>query len=92
MGLHAALHVEDDKLHITHTQDCTPILAKVAAERRNRQSGDFRKAADLPMVIVQQYCNENGITFAEWAANPEHVKRMLNDPALKAFRVWPGKV
>lgn len=28
----------------------------------------------------------------EFMVNPTHIRRMLSDPALSAFRVWEGKV
>jgi hypothetical protein len=51
----------------------------------------MRHAARFPMVVVERYCNEKGITFEEWMSNPEHAKAMLNDSALSAFRVWEGR-
>jgi hypothetical protein len=55
-------------------------------------SSDMKLAASLPMVLVERYCNDNGITFHEFCQGQDHIRRMLNDPSLKAFRVWPGKV
>lgn len=53
---------------------------------------DMRMLAEIPGIIVQQYCNEKGITFAEFIRNPEHATRMLNDPALSYFRIHRGRV
>jgi hypothetical protein len=43
-------------------------------------------------VIVESYMARHGITFTEFCESPEHIKAMVNDPALKAFRIWQGRV
>ena len=53
---------------------------------------DMPALAEFPAAIVEQYCNTNGVTFAEWMQNPVHTRRMLNDPALSAFRIDTRKV
>lgn len=53
---------------------------------------DMPHLAEFPAAVVEKYINDNGITFAEWMANPVHVRRMLNDPALAGFRVDDRKV
>lgn len=57
-----------------------------------KASSDMKLAAEFPDVIVENYISTNGITWAEFIKNPEHVKRMLADPALKGFRIWEGRV
>ena len=85
---------EDDALIVESVQDCTPIVERVAELVATGDTGskDMRHAASFPNVIVEQYINDAGITFAEFVRNPVHAQRMLNDPALRAFRVWPGRV
>ena len=84
----------DGALTFERVQDVEPILDGTFARRASglTGSGDMRHAASLPMVVVEQYCNDNGIDFREFMNNPAHVKRMLNDPALSKFRVWEGRV
>lgn len=93
MTVQTRLVVEDGALIASRTQDCTPILEKATRLRNDRihGAGDMRHAATLPAVIVERYINENGITFAEFLKNQEHARRLLNDPALKGFRVWEGR-
>lgn len=50
-------------------------------------SKDMPVLAEFPAEIVEKYINDAGITFQEWMQNPEHVRRMLRDPALSAFRI-----
>jgi hypothetical protein len=52
----------------------------------------MKLAARIPNVIVEKYCNDNKISFREFMGNREHVRRVLNDPSLSHFRVWPGRV
>lgn len=87
--------LQGDTLVVKRIQDVDPVLRAVRAERATSggrsKSGDMMHAATLPMVVIEQYCNANNLTFQEWMANPEHARRMLNDPALAAFRVWEGR-
>ena len=55
-------------------------------------SKDAKVAASVPAILIHKYCNDNGITFADFMREPVHAERFLNDPALAAFRVWEGKV
>ena len=48
---------------------------------------DMPVLAEFPAEIVEKYINDAGITFEEWMRNPVHVRRMLRDPALSAFRI-----
>jgi hypothetical protein len=52
----------------------------------------MRHLATIPGILIQQYCNDNGVSFAQFMRQPEHANRMLNDPALSAFRVHTGRV
>jgi hypothetical protein len=85
---------QDGRLIVRREQDVEPILE--AAKRAHREgvhgSRDLRHAASLPMVLVEKYCNDHAISFAEFMREPKHVKAMCNDPALAHFRIWPGKV
>jgi hypothetical protein len=55
-------------------------------------ASDMPLYAAVPGILIEDYCNRNGVTFSEFMANQEHVKRFLNDPALAYFRVKPGVV
>jgi hypothetical protein len=85
---------ETDTTAIERVQDCTPILDHATALRNEGIHGgnEMRHAARFPAVVVESYCNRVGITFDEWMQNPDHIRAMLNDPDLKGFRVWGGRV
>lgn len=88
------VHVSDNGLTIQRVQDVEPILDGTHARRIAGMTGssEMRHAASLPMVVVEAYCNDKGITFQEFMADQQHVKCMLNTPELRAFRVWEGRV
>ena len=75
-------------------QDCDPIAHHCAELRATGKTGskEMKHAAEIPEIFVTKYINDNNITFREFMVNKQHIRRVLNDPALKAFRVWEGKV
>ena len=93
-GVFTNLIADQDRLVVNRVQDVEPIL-DLTHDLRNAGrvgSGEFRHAASLPMVLVEAYCNDRGLQFSEFMADTKHVNAMVNDPALKAFRVWEGRV
>lgn len=88
------IHVQGDMTTFERIQDCTPVMESAKALHNAGQHGssEMRHAARLPMVIIEKYCNEHGITFHEFMNNDEHIRRMVNDPNNSMFRVWPGRV
>lgn len=93
-GVGTIIGVEGGNLVTGTTQDCTPILeaAKLAHNEGRHGSSEMRLAASIPRVIIDKYLNDNGITMHEFGVSKEHKRRLLNDPALAYFRVWPGRV
>lgn len=88
------MHEEDGKTIFERVQDCTPIAERAKALHNEGVQGswEMRHAAKLPYVLVERYCNDNGITFHEFCNGEEHIRRMLNDPSLSHFRIWKGAV
>lgn len=93
-GVQSFVAVEDDKLVQGTLQDWTPIheAAKEQQAAGSHGSAEMKIAARLPLGAVEQYMNLNGIDLAEFISNPVHARRMCNDPDLKGFRIWPGRV
>lgn len=79
---------------IQRTQDCTPIAERAQAMHREGHHGskEVKLAASIPDILIEKYCQDNGITYREWCVDPAHIRRMLSDPAMAAFRIWPGKI
>jgi hypothetical protein len=94
IDLDTKFHFHDGNMTVQRTQDCTPIAERMKALHNGGHHGssEMKHAASIPFVIIEDYCNKNNITFHECMSNKEHMRRMLNDPDLSAFRVWKGKV
>lgn len=90
----STIALQDGALITGSTQDCTPYAERAKAMQAAGQFGgsEMRLAASVPAVLVERYCNQAGIDMAEFNASQEHKKRLLNDPALAHFRIWPGRV
>lgn len=88
------IHEHDGALTFERVQDVEPILKFAHNQRVSGDVGssEMRHAASLPMVLVEAFCNDEKITFQEFMGNPKYVERMVNDPALRAFRIWEGRV
>lgn len=93
-GVKRGLYLQDGALVSSMTQDCVPIAEYAKARHREGHHGskDMRLAASIPLVMVEKYLNDNGVTFREFAGSPEHKARLLGDPKLAHFRIWPGQV
>jgi len=86
--------VNDGQMVVAQTQDCTPI-AEWAKARHNEGlvgGSEMRHAARIPMVFIEKYLNDHRITLNEFMGNREHMRRVVNDPAMAHFRIWKGKV
>lgn len=84
----------DHAYAIQRTQDVEPIL-NFTREMQAIGAGngnEMKHAAEIPMIFVEQYLQRTGITFAEFCESQEHIKAIVNDPAIEAFRIWKGRV
>jgi len=95
MGLiDTSYHHQGNEMIVNRSQDCTPIAeyAKAQHNAGYHGSSDVKHAARIPLVIAEKYCNENGVTFAELMTDTKHMKRLVEDPANDAFRIWKGRL
>jgi hypothetical protein len=94
MSLKTAIEADEGRLNVTRTQDCTPIAERTKALHNEGYHGssDFKHAGSIPFIFFEDYCNRNNLLFSEVMTNKEHLRRILNDPALAHFRVWKGKI
>jgi hypothetical protein len=96
-GVKTIIHRHNDgkgTLTFERVQDCNAI-AEAAMKQQNSGltgSADVKLAARLPLVMVEAYMNNNNITMHEFLNNQDHIKRLVNDPALAHFRVWKGAI
>lgn len=84
----------DHTYQVLRTQDVAPIVDYAHGMQAIGLTGskDMKHAAEIPMVIVENYMNRLGINFEQFCADESHGKALLNDPALSAFRIWEGRV
>jgi len=94
-GVSTIVHLDGDGNLVTGTvQDCTPIIEQNKILRREGMVGtsEMRHAGRAPMVLVEKFCNERGITFQEFSNGEHHKIAFLNSPEFAACRIWEGKV
>jgi hypothetical protein len=86
--------LEDGRIVFETAQDVSSILEDAKARHNQGMTGlgEMRHAARIPLVVVEKYCNDNNIPFHEFMGNKEHIRRVLTDPSLSAFRIWQGKI
>jgi len=53
---------------------------------------EMQLKALIPGIVIEKYCFDKGISWAEFWSDKKHMKEVCNDPALSAFRVTPGEV
>ena len=94
VGLSRSIVDQDGKTFFGTSQDCTPIAeyAKAQHNEGNFGSKEVKHVARIPNVIVEKYCNDNGVSFEAFMGDPVHIKRLVEDPKNAAFRIWPGKI
>ena len=94
MVISTEVHAQDDKLVIERAERFDGLLDTCKAMHNEGLHGDkdMPLYAHVPGVLVEDYCNRNGITFRDFMCDQAHVKRFLNDPAIAHFRVAPGRV
>jgi hypothetical protein len=88
--------LDENTAAVQRTQDVEPILEDVKQRRaagatHSRGPDNHWHLASFPFVVVETYCNNAGITFAEFMRNEDHVARMLSDPGLSGFRIHEGR-
>ena len=79
-------HAQEGRTLIETRQDVEPILdaAKLLADEAPGK--DFRHAAFIPDVVLEQALREG------WFHDPAAWKRWANDPANARFRTWAGRL
>jgi hypothetical protein len=92
--LSTSIHEQGDRLIIANSQDCTSIAEYCKAQHNAgfHGSSEVKHAGRVPEVFVLKYCNDNGVSFAQFMTDRAHQKRLLEDPANATFRIWKGKL
>lgn len=95
MTIREAVSFSDDGFVVQRSQNVASIV-NYAKARHNEgfhgPSKDFKLMAVIPVLVVESYCTVNQITLRQFNSNPEHIRRIVNDPAFADLRVAPGKM
>ena len=66
--------------------------AKARSNEGHHGFKDFKLMAVVPVLVAEAYCTTNGVSSQEFHRNPEHMKRIVNDPAFSDLRIAPGRM
>lgn len=85
---------DKDEIIIAHTVTFDGLIDmnKKLANEGLHGSKDMRHVAEIPGVIIEQYCFQRGVSWAEFWQDSKHIKAILNDPDMAYFRIAPGRV
>lgn len=86
---------KEDKLHIERVQDVQPILdanKRAQNDARGFKSEIFNKKASIPLIVLEKWLADKGITYQEFMGNDKVLKRFLNDPDNAFCLTRKGKV
>ena len=82
---------EQGAIVVERAQDVEPILERCKELARSdtfrSESNELHHVAEFPLVLIEKYCADKGVTFQEFMHNMDHVKAMLGDPALRDFQI-----
>jgi hypothetical protein len=94
-GVISEVYVEDDRIDglpkivgFNTRQNCDPVLAE-ARYLRDMHGGhgaDMKLVARIPVAFVDKLIREG-----RWNDQDE-LKKLVNDPEMRDFRVWQGQV
>ena len=75
-----------ERVTLVTTQDVTGIVDYCHEKSLESTGSDMKHVAEIPMAVVERMMQDG--SWNDQAA----VKRWLNDPDNRAFRIWQGKV
>ncbi len=97
--IQSVLDEAEKKIHIEDSQDVSEILSNnkrdaidQAYKMKGFQDAKMYKVASIPLIVVQQL-SQKGIMYPNGAIkDKERMKKWLNDPDNKNFRIYQGKL
>ncbi|MFM0554811.1 hypothetical protein P0D69_28145 [Paraburkholderia sediminicola] len=66
------------------------LRMRQALEQTSSRNEEMRPVMEIPGILIEQYCLLKGVSWAEfWSSgeNKKHIKALLMDPDLAAFRL-----
>jgi len=76
----------DGAVRLETRQDCEPIVEFCRAAKDRPDDPAFRHVGEIPMSVIGQWMRDGCLD------DEAHVRRWLNDPANRDFRVWEGRL
>jgi alpha-mannosidase len=84
---------QSGKVHLKQTQDVSAVLKDNADMRQINQTGEVRKIASIPTVLVLKLKDEYGIdVFALNKDTRPRLMKLLNSPEFQHLKTINGKV
>ena len=86
-----------DEFVVKHTARFDGLVDLVGKMRNEevrffKNDKEMRHVAEIPGIVIEQYCFQSGVSWAEFWADDKHIKKICNDPDLAYFGVTPGRV
>jgi hypothetical protein len=85
-GIERSTVFDDDKLHLTISQDVEPILDSIARDREIMTHGHNKVLGRLPAIVVEALIRR-GIYY-----DPDAFDRWWNSTEANPWRIWGGRV
>lgn len=87
----------DNLVIVSHaTTDALRAAADYAAAVRDSgydaTKGDMGYVGSVPVFVIRQWCNDNGIDYRDFCRSDKYNERLLNSPEVQAFRTWKGRL
>lgn len=86
----------EDKLHVAHTQDITPIIANNIAQAneadKHAKWGDTARVATIPAVVVMEWMKEGINVMAPTYEDQQKIKKKLNSREYAYLRTRGGRL
>ncbi len=82
------------KIHLTVEQNCDDLISRCTAARSldklrgHRKTSAFRCVAELPVALVEVFRSQG----VDLLTDDDALRKVLNDPAFRAFRTTEGRV
>jgi hypothetical protein len=87
--------VSGEQITIAHSVDIGNAVEEAkqfrdVLEHKSKHNEEWRPVMQIPDILIEQYCLLKGISWQEfWSSgeNKKHIKALLMDPDLAAFRL-----
>tara|TARA_X000000950_G_scaffold49963_1_gene58724 strand:- start:2102 stop:2440 length:339 start_codon:yes stop_codon:yes gene_type:complete len=95
------IHLDEGekKVHIEDSQDISKILNQNKREANDQaykfkgfQDAKMYKVAEIPLIVVQELAQKGIMNYNGTIRDKDRMKKWLNDPDNKYFRIYKGNI